>query len=83
MVMGLQPEYPVNFGFTGCLGWWHLASGVPLFATPPQATWSQTIGLPNVPQLAGLQLALQAFFPASNSPIGFDLSNAIWTQIGY
>lgn len=35
------------------------------------------------PQLAGLRVALQAFYVPTLAPLGFDINNGIWATLGY
>jgi len=50
---------------------------------PNGTAWQFAVPIPTAPQLAGIGIALQAFYVPTSSPIGFDLSNAVWATIGW
>ena len=56
-------------------------SGVAL-APLTQPQWSLPVPLPFVPQFAGIDIALQAFFSPTSGALGFDLSNGVWARLG-
>jgi hypothetical protein len=83
LLLSQPADNPINLGAAGCDAWFEL-SGMLILYTPPQGgAWSVQLPLPLVPQLAGQEVALQAFYAPSNGPVGFDLSNAVWARFGF
>jgi hypothetical protein len=82
LVGSLQPSGPVWLGASSCFAWFDLGGGFALGA-PSTPTWSTSLPLPAVPQLAGLEIALQAFWAPTAGPLGYDLSNGVWARLGY
>jgi FG-GAP repeat len=82
VVWSLRPPLPVNLGVAGCDAWFDLGGGQ-LLTTTTAANWQISFPLPLVPQIAGLPLALQAFYGPTSTPIGLDLSNGIWARVGW
>jgi hypothetical protein len=83
LALSPRPEFPVSLGFSGCYAWFDTSNWIVAHLAAPAAQWTFSLPLPNVPQLAGVDVALQSFYVPSNSPIGLDLSNAIWARIGF
>ena len=82
LALSLAPPLPIYLGASTCTAFFDVGNWVQLFTTPlPQ--WSLPVGVPNVLQLTGLQVALQCFYAPTAGPLGFDLSNGIWARIGY
>jgi hypothetical protein len=82
LAVSMQPAGPTNFGVVGCDAWWDVSNWAMLHH-PNGTAWQFTVPIPAIPQLAGLGIALQAFYLPTSSPIGFDLSNAVWATIGW
>lgn len=82
LVWSLQPAGPVWLGASTCFAWFDLAGGFVLGA-PSTPTWSTTVPLPLVPQLAGFDIALQSFWAPTAGPLGYDLSNGVWARLGH
>ncbi|MBL8756761.1 MAG: VCBS repeat-containing protein [Planctomycetes bacterium] len=82
LVGSLQPSGPVWLGASSCFAWFDLGAGFALGA-PSTPTWSTSLPLPAVPQLAGFEIALQAFWAPTAGPLGYDLSNGVWARLGY
>lgn len=82
VVWSLRPPLPVNLGVVGCDAWFDLGAGQ-LVTTTTTVNWQISFPLPLVPQLAGLPIALQAFYGPTSTPIGLDLSNGIWARVGW
>lgn len=82
LVFSLQPTAPTWLGASSCYAWFDLGAGVALapLTTP---SWSIVVPLPLVPQLAGFEVALQAFWSPTAGPLGYDLSNGVWVRLGY
>lgn len=78
-----KPLHPSSLGFSGCTAWFDVSNWILVHQQPPAALWSVGLAIPNVPQLAGLNIALQSFYLPTNSPIGIDLSNGIWARVGF
>jgi hypothetical protein len=81
LAMSLQPAVPRYLGASTCTAavgpeW----SGV-FVATAP--SWTFTVAVPPAPDLAGFQVAMQAFYGPTNGPLGIDLSNGLWAKLGY
>ena len=52
--------------------------------TPTAAPdWQLSFPLPNARPLVGLEIALQAYYVGTNTPLGYDLTNGLWTRLGY
>ncbi|MCA8974651.1 MAG: FG-GAP repeat protein [Planctomycetes bacterium] len=83
LALSLQPPYPSSFGFPGCDAWFDVRNWVIVHQPAATSAWTYALPLPNAPQLAGIHVAVQAFYVPTSSPIGFDLSNAIWSRIGF
>lgn len=81
-VFGLRPVVPTMIGFNGCDVWVGTDFSV-LHLPPPGPTWAFSFTLPSAPQLAGLHIAMQAFYPGTSSPIGIDFSNGLWMRLGF
>jgi len=79
----LQPSAPMSLGVAGCDAWFDLGGGHLLTTTATAPTWQFTFPLPLIPQLAGVHVAMQAFYAPSSTPIGLDLTNGIWSRLGY
>ena len=82
VVWSLRPPLPVNLGVVGCDAWFDLGGGQ-LLTTTTTTSWQLSFPVPLVPQLAGLPIALQAFYGPTSTPIGLDLSNGIWARVGW
>jgi hypothetical protein len=82
LAFSLRPLYPAHLGASSCTAWFDLGAGTAL-ALIPQPTWSLALPLPAVPQLAGFEIALQAFYAPTTGPLGYDLSNGIWARLGW
>jgi hypothetical protein len=82
LVLSLQPPGPTWLGASSCTAFFDLGGGVALapLSTP---SWSVALPLPLVPQLAGFEIALQAFWSPTAGPLGYDLSNGVWARLGY
>ena len=81
--LGPRPDIPFNLGVPGCNAWFDLGNWSVLYVAAPGPTWTFSLALPLVPQLAGLQVALQAFYLPTGSPIGIDLTNGLWARLGF
>jgi hypothetical protein len=82
VAFSLRPAFPTNLGIAGCDAWFDLGAGS-LLAITTTATWQATFAVPAAPQLAGVGIALQAFYAPSTTPLGLDLSNGVWATLGY
>ncbi len=82
LCFSLRPEAPTYLGASTCFAGIDLDGWVGLFNTP-QSDWELTLGVPDVPQLAGIEVALQTVHWPTVSPLGIDLSNALWLRVGY
>jgi hypothetical protein len=81
--LGPRPEISFNLGVPGCNAWFDPGNWSILHVPAPGPTWTYSLVVPLIPQLAGLQVALQAFYLPTNSPIGIDLTNGLWARIGF
>ena len=82
LVFSLRPVNPAYLGASSCFAYFDLGAGVAL-APLSQPQWSLALPVPLVPQLAGLEVALQSYYAPTSGPLGLDLSNGIWARIGY
>lgn len=82
LAFGLAPEWPTSFGASTCTVWFDLGSWVALHTTT-QSQWSLIVPIPSIPQLAGLELALQCYYVPTSGPLGFDLSNGVHARVGF
>jgi hypothetical protein len=82
LACSLQPAGPTWLGASTCTAWFDLGGAFAL-ATPSTPSWSFALPLPLVPQLAGFEIALQAWWAPTNGPLGYDLSNGVWARLGY
>ncbi len=82
LVFSLQPAAPVWLGVSSCHAYVDLG-GASVLASLSQPQWSLPLPLPLVPQLAGLEIALQSFHVPTAGPLGLDLSNGVWVRLGY
>jgi hypothetical protein len=78
----VQPPFAQNLGVAGCDAWFDTGAGT-LLATTTTTTWQFSFGIPLLPQLAGIPLAVQAFYGPTATPIGLDLTNGVWSRFGY
>jgi hypothetical protein len=83
LALSAQPVTAINLGAVGCDAWFDITNWAALHQPASGGGWSFTVPLPNAPQLAGLQVAAQAFYAPTNGPLGYDLSNGVWARIGY
>ncbi|MCA8973989.1 MAG: VCBS repeat-containing protein [Planctomycetes bacterium] len=83
LVLSRMPGLPTNLGYGGCDAWYDLGSGALLANLTQSPSWQLTMPLPNVRALVGLEVALQALYFGTASPLGFDLTNGIWARLGY
>ncbi len=79
---GVAPELPFHLGVSTCQAAFDPGAWVGLHETT-LTDWTITFPLPGVPQLAGIEVALQAIYNPTNGPLGIDLSNGLWARIGY
>jgi hypothetical protein len=82
LVFSLRPPYPAYLGVSSCFAWFDLGAGSAL-APLTQPQWNLVLPVPAVPQLAGLEIALQSYYAPTAGPLGLDLSNGVWARIGY
>jgi hypothetical protein len=83
LALSQVPNQPINLGAAGCDAWFDLANWVIAHNPPPGASWTLQLPIPAAPQLAGFDVALQAFYLPTNGPLGYDLSNAVWIKLGF
>lgn len=83
LVLSFLPAGPANLGVGGCDAWFDLGSGAALAALATAPDWSLQLPLPNLRALVGTEIALQAFYAGTTTPIGLDLTNGIWARLGY
>jgi hypothetical protein len=78
------PAAPLAVG-SGCTAYLDLASFAELFPIGMNGAgaWSLGVVVPNLPPLAGTQVALQAVLLPTAGPLGFDLTNGVYATIGY
>jgi hypothetical protein len=81
--IGPRPDISFHLGVPGCNAWFHPDNWSVLHVAAPGPTWTFSLAVPLIPQLAGQQVALQAFYLPTNSPIGIDLTNGLWARIGF
>lgn len=82
LLFSLRPAAPTYLGASSCFAWFAYGNAAVLqVLTGPQ--WSATWNLPLVPQLAGLEIAVQSYHAPTAGPLGYDLSNGIWARLGY
>ena len=82
LLFSLRPSAPTYLGASSCFAWFAYGNASVLqVLTAPQ--WSFTVGLPLVPQLAGLEVAVQSYYAPTAGPLGYDLGNGIWARFGY
>jgi hypothetical protein len=83
LVLSLMPAGPANLGVGGCDAWFDLGSGAALAALATTPDWSLQLPLPNVRPLVGIEIALQALYFGTSTPIGLDLTNGVWGRLGH
>jgi hypothetical protein len=78
------PAAPMPVG-SGCVVQLDLTTFVAVAPVAANATgaWSLTAGVPNLPSLAGVQLALQAALFGTAAPLGLDITNGLFATLGY
>ena len=82
LVFSLQPPGPTWLGVSTCYAYFDFNTAIALAALPgPQ--WSLPFPIPLIPQGAGFEVALQAFYAPTSGPLGLDLSNGVWARLGY
>ena len=82
-VLSHMPAGPTNLGVGSCDAWFDIRSGSALAALATAPDWSLQLPRPNARDLVGSEIALQAFYSGTNTPIGLDLTNGIWARLGY
>ncbi len=82
LAFSARPPLPRYLGASTCTAFFDVGSWAILHASPlPQ--WSVSMPVPNAPQLAGLEVALQAFYSPTAGPLGMDLSNGLSARVGF
>ena len=82
LAFSARPGTPTYLGASTCTAHFDLGNWVMLLATV-QPQWTLGVPVPNAPQLAGIEFALQSFYSATGGPTGIDLSNGLAARIGY
>jgi hypothetical protein len=82
LAISLPPPLPIYLGASTCTAFFDVGNWVSLLTTT-QPQWTLQIRVPGAPQLAGLAVALQAFYVPTAGPLGFDLSNGLEARLGY
>jgi hypothetical protein len=83
LALSTLPVLPTNLGIAGCNAWFDVSNWV-ILAQPTQTpSWSISLPLPNARQLIGYEVALQAFYVGTSTPLGYDLTNGLWARLGY
>lgn len=83
LVLSLLPGQPTNLGYGGCDAFYDLGSGALLATLAQSPSWQLSLPLPNVRAFVGMEVALQALYFGTTSPLGYDLTNGIWARLGY
>ena len=83
LILSAAPRGTTNLGAQGCDVAFDLSAWAQLANLAGSSSYSLPLPIPQVPQFAGLDLALQAFFLPTSGPLGFDLSNGVWARVGY
>ncbi len=81
LLLSRPPVYPIPLGASTCSSAIDLGNWVTLHTTNA-AQWSIQVPVPNVPQLAGVGIALQTIYGPTGGPLGYDLSNGLWARLG-
>lgn len=82
LAFSARPVTPTYLGASTCTAHFDLGNWVMLLATA-QPQWTLGVPVPNAPQLAGIEFALQCFYSPTGGPTGLDLSNGLAARIGY
>lgn len=82
VAFSLQPAIPTNLGVAGCNAWFDPNGGT-LLQTTTTSSWQFGFAVPPAAQLAGVRIALQAFYVPTLTAIGLDVTNGIWATLGY
>lgn len=82
LAFSLAPTWPTYLGASTCYAWFDFGNWLILHQSTLPA-WSLTVPIPDVPQLAGIDAALQTIHGPTGGPLGFDLSNGVWAKFGY
>ncbi|MBI5850032.1 MAG: VCBS repeat-containing protein, partial [Planctomycetes bacterium] len=83
LVLSAAPRNATNLGAQGCDVAFDLSAWAQFANLAGASSYSLPLPIPMVPQFAGLDIALQAFFIPTGGPLGFDLSNGVWARVGY
>ncbi|MCA8965681.1 MAG: hypothetical protein KDC48_12425, partial [Planctomycetes bacterium] len=83
LVLSPMPAVATNLGAPGCDAWFWIGAGALLGQPTARPDWSLQVPVPNVRQLVGLEIALQAYYVGTASPLGYDLTNGLWARLGY
>ncbi|MGE0144550.1 MAG: FG-GAP repeat domain-containing protein [Planctomycetota bacterium] len=83
VVFSAAPLGTTNLGAQGCDAVFSFAAWGTYANLSGSSSYDLTLPIPQVPQFAGIDLALQCLFGPTNGPLGFDLSNGIWARVGY
>ena len=82
LAFSAKPQWPTYLGASTCTAWFALGGWVVLHSTTAPA-WSLGLPIPSVPQLAGIEFALQCAYAPTAGPRGFDLSNGLHARLGF
>jgi hypothetical protein len=82
LAFSLRPTLPTYLGASSCTAFIDAGNWIILLGTS-QVQWTLPVPVPNAPQLAGLEVALQCYYAPTTGPMGFDLTNGLYARIGY
>jgi hypothetical protein len=80
--LSLRALSPTSLGVAGCDVWLDAAGWIDLGYPAGGPSWQFGVALPNHRALTGLEIALQALYLGTATPIGADLTNGIWARLG-
>ncbi len=83
LAFSLKPHTTMNLGVGGCDLAFDFGNWITLALLPPSPSLSMPLPIPAIPQLAGIDIALQTIHFDTGGALGVDLSNGIWARIGY
>lgn len=82
-VMSFLPPDRTNLGVVGCDAWFDPANWFLLGLPATAPSWQFSLPIPSRRGLGGFEVAVQALYLGTATPVGLDLSNGVWARLGY
>jgi hypothetical protein len=83
LILSGMPPRTTNLGVQGCEAAFDFLAWRAIASPSGSSSYDIPFPIPQIPQLAGVEFAMQCFFGPTNGPLGVDLSNGIWARFGH